>query len=87
MSDPFASLTPGLTSPATTAEAVDPSDATPLATPTRSIYVAGGGDLRVTMLSGAVVTFTGVLGGAIYPLRVKQVLATGTTATGIVALG
>lgn len=87
MSDPFASLAPGLTSPAITAEPVTPSNSVPLTAPSRSIYVAGGGDLRVTMMSGAVVTFAGVLGGAIYPLRVRQVMATGTTATGIVALG
>jgi hypothetical protein len=38
------------------------------------------------MLSGETVTLAGVLGGAIYPLRVAQVLATGTTATGLVGL-
>jgi hypothetical protein len=38
------------------------------------------------MVSGATVVFTGMQGGMIYPLRVARVLATGTTAAGLVGL-
>lgn len=68
------------------AAAVTPSDATILPV-TRAIYVGGAGNLAVTMAEdGNAVTFVGVLAGMVYPLQVTQVLATGTTATNIVAL-
>lgn len=76
----------GLSAPALGAAAITPSDAGALPDPVRAIYVGTGGTLRVRMLSGETVTLAGVLGGAIYPLRVAQVLATGTTATGLVGL-
>lgn len=76
----------GLSAPALGAAAITPSDAGSLPEPTRAVYVGAGGDLRVRMLSGEIVTLGGVLGGTIYPLRVAQVLATGTTATGLVGL-
>lgn len=76
----------GLSAPALDAAAITPSDAASLPDPVRAIYVGAGGNLRVRMLSGEIVTFAGVLGGAVYPLRVAQVLATGTSATGLVGL-
>lgn len=76
----------GLSAPALGAAAITPSDAGSLPDPVRAIYVGAGGNLRVRMLSGEVVTLAGVQGGAVYPLRVDQVLATGTTATGLVGL-
>jgi hypothetical protein len=51
---------------------------------TRALYVGGGGDARVRMLGGAVVTLSNVPTGALIPIRVTQVLATGTSANGIV---
>lgn len=51
----------------------------------RSVFVAGAGVLRVRNLTGDVVTFHS-LASQYHPLRVRQVMATGTTATGIVAL-
>lgn len=86
MPDPFSEHQPGLDSPAAHAEPLTPSDAGTLTRATRAIYVGGAGNLRVTMVSGGVVTLTGVLAGQIYPLRAAQVLATGTTATGLVGL-
>lgn len=86
MPDNFSRHQSGLTSPARDAAAITPSDATALPTPIRGIYVGSPGALRVRMLSGGIVTFTGVLGGAVYPFRVVQVMATGTTAGGIVGL-
>lgn len=86
ISDDFSSHTTGLTSPARAAVAITPSDGAPLADAVRAIYVGGGGALRVRMVSGDVVDFANAQGGMIYPLRVDQVMATGTSATGIVGL-
>lgn len=68
------------------AVAVIPNDSTDLATATRGIYVGGAGDLAVRMLSGNNVTLSGVPGGSLLPLSVIRILATGTTASGIVGL-
>jgi hypothetical protein len=66
------------------AVAVTASDATIFPT-TRSLYVGGSGDLAVRMADGMTITFTAVPIG-IAPFQVDQVLATGTTATNIIAL-
>jgi len=72
--------------PAGYAATVTPSDGTDLASPTRSLHISVAGTLRVTMYpSGTVQDFPNVPVG-ILPLRVSRVHATGTSATGIVAL-
>jgi hypothetical protein len=86
MHDDFRRHEAGLTSPAERAEAITPSDTTDLLRATRALYVGAGGDVALQMVSGATVTFTGMQGGMIYPLRVARVLATGTTAAGLVGL-
>jgi hypothetical protein len=86
MSDEFRGRESGLTSPAQDAEAVTPSDATALPRVARGIYVGSTGNLRVRMVSGTDVTFAAVPAGTLLPLRATHVLATGTTAGGIVAL-
>ncbi len=86
MPDRFSSNIPSLTSPATHAFAIAPNDTTDLSEVTRAVYIGGGGALAVRMLSGQTVTFSGATGGSTLPLRVDRVLATGTTATGIVGL-
>jgi len=48
--------------------------------------VAGGTDIKVIMESGNTVTFKGVSAGSFLPILVTRVLATGTTATEILAL-
>lgn len=53
---------------------------------TREIFIGGAGTLKVTMVSGKTVTFTGVIAGSRLPLAVVKVFRTGTTATNIVAL-
>lgn len=66
--------------------AVTASDTTVLPT-TRGLYIGGAGNVAVTMAEdGNNVTFVGVLAGSILPVQVTKVLATGTTATSIVAL-
>ncbi|MEI4473714.1 spike base protein, RCAP_Rcc01079 family [Frigidibacter sp. MR17.24] len=86
MADRFASHAPNLTAPASDGAALVPSDAAALAEATRAVYVGTGGDLHVRFVSGADVTLRNLAGGMIYPLRLNQVLATGTTATNLVAL-
>lgn len=86
MQDDFADHANALTTPATKAEVIAPDDASELAHFTRAIYVGSGGNLSVVMLSGDAVTFSNLQGGVLYPIRVRQVLATGTTAAGILGL-
>lgn len=65
--------------PALDAIAITPS-ATPFATPVRSIYIGGAGDITVTTFRGTSVTFT-VPAGFILPLVCTHVTA--ATATGL----
>jgi hypothetical protein len=84
--DIFRTHSRGLTSPPEHAAAIAPDDAARLGHATRAVYVGSGGDLTVRMLGGSVVTLAGVAGGTLVPLRVMQVLASGTTAGAIVGL-
>lgn len=86
MADKFATYSAGSGSPATGGFSVTKSDATVFAQPTRSLWVGGAGDVAVRMLDGTTPIFTGVLAGALLPVRVDKVLSTGTTATNIVGL-
>lgn len=86
MTDRFKRMNRSLTSPAEEASAILPSDGTGLPQPTRALYVGGTGAARVRMLGGQVVSFAGLPAGSLLPLRVVQVYATGTTATGLVGL-
>ena len=52
----------------------------------RAVYVGGTGTLVVMRPGGANVSFVGVPAGAILPIRVRQIVSAGTTATNIVAL-
>lgn len=86
MSDHFESHAQGLTSPAYHAQPVTPSDTTVLERTSRAVYVGMAGSLKVEMASGDVVILNSVLAGSVYPLRVRRVYATGTTAADIVSL-
>ena len=65
---------------------ITPSDTTLLAPVTRALSWAGAGDLVVQYIDGINHTIpSGALAtGIMHPLQVRRVLATGTTATGIV---
>lgn len=74
------------TSPSYKAVAVTPNDSTDIPV-TRGLYIGGSGDVVVHMeRSGTSLTFAGAQAGSVIPIQVDRVLATGTTATGIVAL-
>jgi hypothetical protein len=76
---------PGSAGPAVTAAAVTAHDANDLAFTSRALWIGASGDLKVTMASGADVTFEG-LGPGWHPIQVRRVWATGTTASKIVAV-
>ncbi|MFV0243674.1 MAG: hypothetical protein ACK5IB_01455 [Qingshengfaniella sp.] len=86
MQDSFKDHAQGLTSPAADASPIVPDDTADLQYATRAIYVGMAGDATVQMTSGEQITFYGLAAGAIYPLRCRRVLATGTSAGGLIAL-
>lgn len=50
---------------------------------TRSLYVATGGNVKVKLRNGNVVTYENMQDGVSYPLQVRKVFIAGTTATGL----
>lgn len=84
--DKFSEFPTTLIAPARDAEAVIPNDAVDLASLPRAIYVGQGGTVSVRMAGGQTVQFLGVQAGSFLPIRAKGVNATGTTATGLLAL-
>jgi len=72
--------------PAIGGATVTPHDTDLLArTPTRRLHISVAGALKVTMVDGVDVTFP-LMPAGIQDLQVIRVFATGTAATGIVAL-
>jgi hypothetical protein len=67
--------------------AITPSDTVDLTYLTRAIFVGVGGNLAVILNDDtAAVTLVGVVAGGFYPLAVKRVMATNTTATTMIGL-
>jgi hypothetical protein len=85
MTNRFRELEREATAPASDAFAVTPNDSTDLTFIARSLFFGGAGTVSVITLEGTTVSFT-IPAGFILPLEVSRVNATGTTATGIVAL-
>ena len=83
--DQFRHHAQSLESPATRIAEIVPSDTADLAFVTRAISVAQAGHLQV-VTSGGDTGRVFVAAGVPFPLRVSRILATGTTATGIVGL-
>ncbi len=50
------------------------------------LYIGTAGNLKVTTVAGDEVTFQGINTGAFFPVHVKKVWATGTSASNIIAL-
>jgi hypothetical protein len=87
MPDNFASHTAGLDSPAFDAAAVTPHDTNDLAFTARALYVGTAGDVvAILKADAASVTFRNVPSGTVLPVCARRVLATGTTASNILAL-
>lgn len=87
MTDPFQNRADSVSAPATRALAITPSDSAPLADTPKALYVGTGGTLT---MQGAADTadsvWSNVASGSVIPFRPRFVRATGTTATGILAL-
>ena len=66
--------------------AVAPHDEDDLPFETRGLYVGSSGDIVLHLASGDEITLANVPGGTVLPLRVRRVVATGTTATQLVGL-
>jgi hypothetical protein len=76
-----------MTQTASAAVAVTPSDFDLLGAGVQALFVGVGGDLVIVPDRGtAGVTLKNVADGSVIPIKAKQVLATGTTASSIVAL-
>lgn len=86
MRDDFGSHAAGLTTPAEHADPITPSDAQDLPRATRALYVGQEGNVAVRFVSGDSVVLANLQAGVIYPLRLRRILATGTTAAGLVGL-
>lgn len=81
----FTPTNPGALFPAFKLTAVTPSNSTEL-TGVRALWIGGAGDVAVIAVNDTVaVTFT-VPSGTMLPIFAKKVMATGTSATNIVAL-
>jgi hypothetical protein len=66
--------------------AVTPDDDNDLNDTTRALYIGGAGNVTIIDANGNTTTFEAVPVGMILPVRASRVMATGTTATNIVAL-
>lgn len=74
-------------SPAINAAAVTPSDTAIIDPPTKALYIGAAGNIAAVLADDSdPVTFVGLSAGQTLPVRVKKVMATGTTAASIVAL-
>ena len=68
------------------AAAVTLHDTNELANYTRGVWVGGAGNLKVTMIDGTVVTFSGIPAGTFLPIQAKILWSAGSTATLVLAL-
>ena len=83
--DQFKDHVQGLESPATRIAEITPSDTADLAFVTRAITVEAAGHLQVVTAAGDAGRVF-VAAGIPFPLRAVRILASGTTASGIVGL-
>lgn len=65
--------------------AITPADGADLAIQAKAIYVGGTGALKVDTVDGSTLTFAAVPVG-FFPVRVRRVYATGTTATNLIGV-
>jgi hypothetical protein len=84
--DPFTDFPTTLSTPARDAAAITPSDSVDLTVVPRAIYVGVTGSVAAVMAGGQTVMLQNVAAGSLLPIRVGRINATGTTASGLVAL-
>lgn len=89
MPDAFAGFADSTLGPSRRPVSIAPSNTTDLTTIPKAIYVGTGGDVTLIGVDDpgtAGVTFKNVASGMTLDVRARRVLATGTTATDLVAL-
>lgn len=86
MSDKFRNLSDTPFYSARNLRAITPHDTDEIDQTTKALYIGTGGTLVVIAAGDTEAVSLTVLDGVILPIRVKVVLDTGTTATGIVGL-
>jgi len=82
MPSPFANRTRNPRDPAVSVFDIQPDDAADLAQTTTALNVATPGTVRITTVDGATADVS-VHPGQAFPVQVRRVWLTGTTATGI----
>lgn len=83
---PYAGTPESPSEPAYDFFAITPDNANDLAMRPRAIYVGLDGNIVMHNNNGTSVTLTGVKQGSILSISPRRILATGTTATGLVGL-
>lgn len=89
MADTFASLPPEhMIHPANGAydAFAAKSDTVDLTIEARAFYTGSGGDIKITTHDKQDVSLVGVPAGTIFPIRMRRLWSTGTTATDVVGL-
>ncbi|MGI3164973.1 spike base protein, RCAP_Rcc01079 family [Pseudooceanicola sp. 200-1SW] len=86
MSQDYAKSYPSRISSGTHHAAVVPSDTDDLLPPPRSLYVGTGGDLAIRDAAGNVAVRKNVAAGSEISFEAARVMATGTTASDILAI-
>jgi hypothetical protein len=81
--DTFASQSPGLTTPLISGFTISPSDSALLPQVTRQIRVTGNAGTVAVVWADGTQSSEPVAAGDVFDWRLRQVLATGTTATGL----
>lgn len=84
--DKFSDYPTTLTAPGRDASPVVPDDLNDIPVTPRALFVGQGGIVAVRMAGGQDVSFENVQGGTILPIRARRVMATGTTASAMIAL-
>lgn len=83
---PFTNRSASRVDPLRAALTVQPSDTEDLGIESRALLLGAGGDVRLTLADGDTITLKGLRDGVLYPLAIRRVWATGTTAADIVVL-
>ncbi|MEM9700241.1 MAG: hypothetical protein AAF943_15790 [Pseudomonadota bacterium] len=80
----FSNHEPEIIAPISAGEAATPG--TDFRSISRGIFIGGTGDIRLRMKNGEELLFRNAQAGVVYPFQAQQVVASGTTASDIVAL-
>lgn len=86
INDAFTGYAPSLESPFVDGFDIVPDDSQDLSNLTRGLMVTTAGDVAVVFAGGSTVTLPGLIPGQQYIGRIRRVLSTGTTASGLKGL-